>query len=45
MWSLLRFPHVEGLIDRALVDGVPPVAAWRLAGLPKALRPSRSRHS
>jgi integrase/recombinase XerD len=36
--SLLRFLHVEGLIDRPLVEAVPPVAAWKLAGLPKTLR-------
>jgi len=36
--SLLRFLHVEGFIDRPLVDAVPSVAAWKLAGLPKSLR-------
>jgi site-specific recombinase XerD len=36
--SLLRFLHVDGLIDAPLVDAVPPVAAWKLAGLPKTLR-------
>lgn len=36
--SLLQFLHVEGLIDRPLVDAVPAVAAWKLAGLPKTLR-------
>lgn len=35
--SLLRFLHVEGLIEQPLVAAVPPVAAWKLAGLPKAL--------
>jgi integrase/recombinase XerD len=35
--SLLRFLHVEGLIDQPLVAAVPPVATWKLAGLPQAL--------
>jgi site-specific recombinase XerD len=35
--SLLRFLHVEGLIDQPLATVVPPVAAWKLTGLPKAL--------
>lgn len=35
--SLLRFLHVDGIIDQSLVQAVPPVAAWKLAGLPKAL--------
>jgi integrase len=35
--SLLRFLHVEGLIGQSLVDAVPPAAAWKLAGVPKAL--------
>jgi len=35
--SLLRFVHVEGLIDQPLAAVVPPVAAWKLSGLPKAL--------
>ncbi|MEX5711050.1 site-specific integrase [Parafrankia sp. FMc6] len=35
--SLLRFLHVEGLIGQSLVDAVPPVAAWKLAGVPRAL--------
>ena len=34
---LLRFLHVEGEIEHALVDAVPSVAGWRLAGLVKAL--------
>jgi integrase/recombinase XerD len=37
--SLLRFLHVDGLIDRPLVTAVPAIASWKLAGLPKALRP------
>jgi site-specific recombinase XerD len=35
--SLLRFLHVDGLVDQPLVQAVPSVAAWKLAGLPKAL--------
>lgn len=36
--SLLRFLHVEGFIDQPLVTAVPPVATWKLAGLPQALQ-------
>ena len=35
--SLLRFLHVEGLIDRDLAVAVASVANWRLASLVKAL--------
>ena len=35
--SLLGFLHVEGLIDQPLASVVPSVAAWKLAGVPKAL--------
>jgi integrase/recombinase XerD len=35
--SLLGFLHVHGLIARPLASGVPSVAGWRLAGLPRAL--------
>jgi integrase/recombinase XerD len=35
--SLLRFLHVDGLIDQPLAAVVPPVAAWKLTGLPRAL--------
>jgi integrase/recombinase XerD len=35
--SLLRFLHLEGLIDRDLAIAVPSVANWRLASLVKAL--------
>ena len=35
--SLLRFLHLEGLIDRDLAVSVPSVAKWRLASLVKAL--------
>ena len=35
--SFLRFLHVEGVIAAPLADGVPSVAGWKLAGLPRAL--------
>lgn len=35
--SLLRFWHVEGLVDGSLAGAVPGVGAWRLAGLPQPL--------
>jgi integrase/recombinase XerD len=35
--SVLRFLHVEGLIDRPLAQVVPSVAFWRLQGLPRGL--------
>lgn len=35
--SLLRFVHVDGVIDRPLNLAVPSVAHWSLSGLPKAL--------
>jgi site-specific recombinase XerD len=35
--SLLRFLHVDGVIDRPLALAVPSVASWSLSGLPKAL--------
>jgi site-specific recombinase XerD len=35
--SLLRFLHLEGLIERSLVGAVPSVFAPRLSGLPKRL--------
>ncbi len=35
--SLLRFLHVEGMIDRPLAPVVPSVAFWRLQGLPRGL--------
>jgi site-specific recombinase XerD len=35
--SLLRFLHAETMTDTALADAVPPVAFWRLAGLPQPL--------
>src|SRR4051812_43184922 len=36
---LLGYLHVEGLVPRPLGAAVPSVAAWRLAGLPRALEP------
>jgi site-specific recombinase XerD len=39
--SLLGFLHVEGLIGQPLAKGVPSVAGWRLATLPKALNPDQ----
>lgn len=35
--SLLRFLHVDGVIDRPLAVAVPSVASWSLSGLPKTL--------
>lgn len=35
--SLLRFLHVQGLIQSPLVGAVPAVAGWRLSGLPRGL--------
>jgi len=35
--SLLRFLHVRGYVARDLSDGVPAVAGWRLAWVPKTL--------
>ena len=35
--SFLRFLHAEGIVDAGLASAVPPVAYWRLSGLPKAL--------
>lgn len=37
--SLLGFLHVDGRIARPLTGAVPSVAGWRLAGLPKGLKP------
>jgi integrase/recombinase XerD len=37
--AFLRFCHLKGLTPRSLVDAVPKVASWRLAGLPKAVDP------
>lgn len=38
--SLLGFLHTDGRIARRLTAAVPSVAGWRLAGLPKALKPA-----
>lgn len=35
--SLLRFLHAESVLSADLVDTVPPIASWRLSGLPQAL--------
>src|SRR5919106_4388736 len=35
--SLLRFLHLEGVVERSLAGAVPSVAGWRLSGLPKRL--------
>jgi integrase/recombinase XerD len=35
--SLLRFLHAEAMTVTLLVDAVPPVASWRLSGLPQPL--------
>ena len=39
--SLLRFLHAEQMVPAALGGVVPPVASWRLSGLPKALTPGQ----
>ncbi len=39
--SWLRYLHVKGLTKNELVGAVPAVAGWRLASLPKALRPDQ----
>jgi len=41
--SLLRFLHVEGVIERPLTAAVPSVAGRRLMGLPKGLEPDQIR--
>jgi integrase/recombinase XerD len=35
--ALLRFLHLEGVVDRSLAGAVPSVAGWWLSGLPKRL--------
>jgi site-specific recombinase XerD len=37
--SLLRFLHAATIVSDDLVDAVPPVASWRLSGLPRAVSP------
>jgi integrase/recombinase XerD len=39
--ALLRFLHLEGVLERSLVGAVPSVAGWRLSGLPKRLEPGQ----
>jgi site-specific recombinase XerD len=38
--SLLGYLHLEGLISSPLAAAVPSVAGWKLAGLPKSLKPN-----
>jgi site-specific recombinase XerD len=38
--ALLRFLHLEGVLERSLAGAVPSVAGWRLSVLPKRLEPS-----
>ena len=35
--GLLRYLHLSGNLDRQLAGSVPPVAVWRLSGLPARL--------
>jgi integrase/recombinase XerD len=37
--ALLRFLHLEGVLERSLAGAVPSVAGWRLSELPKRLEP------
>jgi site-specific recombinase XerD len=39
--SLLRYLHLQGVTDRPLAAAAPAVAGWRLAGLPRGLRPGQ----
>jgi site-specific recombinase XerC len=39
--SLLRFLHAEQMVPAGPGGVVPPVASWRLSGLPKALTPGQ----
>lgn len=41
--SLLRFGTAEGFLSKDLTAAVPPIAHWRLSGLPKTLRPDQVR--
>lgn len=41
--SLLRFLHVDGFIEGALISAVPSVSCRQLAGLPKGLEPDQVR--
>jgi integrase/recombinase XerD len=39
--SLLRFGTAQGLLSKDLTAAVPPIARWRLSGLPQPLRPDQ----
>jgi integrase/recombinase XerD len=39
--ALLRFLHLDGVLERSLAGAVPSVAGWRLSGLPKRLDPGQ----
>lgn len=41
--SLLRLLHLDGHVPATLLVAVPPVARWRLAGLPRGLDPAQVR--
>lgn len=41
--SLLRFAHARQWLTRDLTSAVPPVARWRLSGLPQPLTPEQVR--
>jgi integrase/recombinase XerD len=41
--SLLRFLHLDGQVQAMLLAAVPPVARWKLAGLPRGLDPAQVR--
>jgi len=43
MRSLLRFAHAQGWLSRDLSAAVPPVARWRLSGLPRPLTQAQVR--
>jgi integrase/recombinase XerD len=41
--SLLRFLHLDGQVRATLLAAIPPVASWKLAGLPRGLEPAQVR--
>jgi integrase/recombinase XerD len=41
--SLLRFAHAQGWLSRDLTAAVPPIARWRLSGLPRPLMQAQVR--
>jgi site-specific recombinase XerD len=41
--SLLRWLHLIGVVPASLAAAVPPIAGWRLSGLPKGLEPGQLR--